>query len=354
MTSGGGRPASIAPRSAPARAARIIASPPSACTSNIFTPLARDVGRGALDRVRDVVQLGVGEHGAVRPDALQDIRARRPEELEADLQHPDVRRQRGRQRVRAFDIRHIERHDERVVGPRDHADRRIPRTRPARADAPAQIRWRGEPLLLQVVGHAARDLDGGRRIDQGRGPHLHRPCAREQELNRIDPVANATDGEDGHVGHRARDLEHRARRHRLQRGTGEPAGHRPQRRAERRGLDAHRGRRIHQRQAVRPRANDRAGESRRRRAWTPATSRRRGPSTSAQPLRRSPPLDRRGRRGRAARARRRAPRAGPRWPRSRGGPAARSSAGRTPRAEPPAMDTMTAAPERTYEAAPHR
>jgi hypothetical protein len=94
---------------------------------------ARDVGRRAFDRVRDVVELGVDEDRTVRGDPPDRLRSRGPGELEADLQEPDVRAELARQRLGAVEVGEVERDGERVLRARDQDGTSARRMRPRRS-----------------------------------------------------------------------------------------------------------------------------------------------------------------------------------------------------------------------------
>src|SRR5207247_7493173 len=86
------------------------------------------------------------------------------EELQSDLEHADPTLERPRERLRAIDVRDVERHDDGVLGSRDHADSSplpvqcpcaysLPRSRPRRsaADAnPVVLRWRWIPCAISA------------------------------------------------------------------------------------------------------------------------------------------------------------------------------------------------------------
>ena len=66
------------------------------------------------------------------------------------------------------------------------------RLQPGCAQPAAEIGRRGDALRLAGSRTiAARDLDGGRRVDERRGPHLHGPRAGEQHLDRVLPDRDA-------------------------------------------------------------------------------------------------------------------------------------------------------------------
>ena len=85
---------------APRTAARTISAPPEACTVRSDAPRRGGAARGALDGVRDVVELQVEEdRPAERRGGAHRRRPLRGEQLQADLEHADRRRDRARERL---------------------------------------------------------------------------------------------------------------------------------------------------------------------------------------------------------------------------------------------------------------
>src|SRR3954467_10712902 len=84
-------------------------------------PETRDVRARALDGVRDVVQLCIDEHRAVRGDAAHGLGPVGPAELKTDLEQSDLPREFASERLRCVEVGHVEREGDRRLGGRDHA-----------------------------------------------------------------------------------------------------------------------------------------------------------------------------------------------------------------------------------------
>ena len=94
-------------------------------------------------------------------------------------------------------------------------------------------------------------------------PTLTALAPGQDELERVEPGADAAHAEDRHLGHRRVHLVDAAHRDRADRRAGQPAGDAGERRAHRVGVDHHAEQRVDHRQAVGAGVDDGRGRSRR-------------------------------------------------------------------------------------------
>ena len=295
-------PASSAPRFAPSSAARIIASPPSACTLNIAHAESRDVGARPLDRVRDVVQLAVHEYRAMRSRCAARRLGRRPRTA----------------RTRSSACRPRERAPPRAAPPRRDPRRRAPRSAAVRGSRDHASAPRS-PAAPAVAAASATTSD--RRFSSAT-----MPCAidtgADGSINAATPTwtalapassasiasrrrCDAAARDQRHPRQRARDVGDRAQRERFERGTRQPARPATERRAQRRRVDriARAANRSASARSL-PRARRRSRSAPRRGLRAPSRTRAR--ATSGRPRRRSRSRDPRAHRASAVPARHRA------------------------------------------------
>ena len=244
-----------------------------------------------------------------------------------------------------LEVGHVERDDERVLGARDHGAVSSLEGAEGRGHAQptADVGGRREPLRLQVADDPLRDPHRRRGVDQRprSRPAPPRP-RRASPRSRRRPSGSRRPRSIGTSGTRARHLEDGPQRHRLDRGPAEPSGDRTERRTQPfRPATASAGGGPPSVEAVRPRAHGAARRARRRRSRQSGSFAKTGTSD----MRATAPTISTARStctpehvALAARGRGRT--GGPRSRRPRGDPGARRSAGRTPRATPPAIETI--------------
>src|SRR5439155_24583953 len=226
-TRGPSRPASAAPFAAPSTAARTMSGPPSACTVSRPTP-NRPASRAAAP-----TELGMSWSFKSRKTGMRSrTRSTAAGPAATKSSSPTLRKAiiPASRSASAAAAAGSATSAATISGFRDtlgtlHLSRQVGRRR--------------QPARGQELTDAVRDLDRGVRVREVGGSHLHRPGAREEELDRVARRRDATHPDDRDARQRLRDLVDAADGDGTDGGPREPAGHRGEARAERLHVDRH-------------------------------------------------------------------------------------------------------------------